>query len=77
MQNYKIEREHHSEKTYNGYTDSPYWRVTLEGGQVIGLKDSGDWWKIEKTYSSDEVIAAALSEIVGQCNLNIKTIEVK
>lgn len=76
MHNYKIMRECWNEKTYNGYTDSPYWRVTLPGGETVGLKDDGTWWKIN-TSMSDEMITAALSAIASQCNLNIKTIEVK
>jgi hypothetical protein len=76
MKNYRIERECWNEKTYNGYTDNPYWRVQLNDGQVIGLKDDGSWHGI-RTWSNNAVIIACLSEIVTQCHLNIKTIEAK
>ena len=72
MNNYKIEREHHSQHTYNGYEDSPYWRITIEGNQVIGLKDDGKWWKVSKVYYDDGSVERWLESIIKQCGLDIQ-----
>jgi len=69
---YKIQREHHNDKTYNGYADRPYWLVTLEGGQQVGLKDDGEWWGIGGQYSDDEYIKGEMRQVIEQCNLTMK-----
>ena len=74
MSRYLIERECWNEKTYNGYEDSPYWKITLSGGNIYGLKDDGKLWSISNLliteYTEEEV-----QTIINECKLNITLIK--
>ena len=66
---YNIKRECWNEKTYNGYEDSPYWRIDFKG-KSFGLKDDGQLWSIgnlEITFHDREDIET----IIKECKLNI------
>lgn len=66
---YQIKRECWNEKTYNGYEDSPYWRIDFNG-LSFGLKDDGQVWSID-----NKVISAWMLEeietIIKECKLQI------
>jgi len=70
---YQIFRECWNEKTYNGYTDSPYWRIVIAGGYEIGLKDDGTFWNIKNNgYDINQAfITDTLITILIECKLNI------
>lgn len=72
---YEIYRECWNQRTFNGHTDNPYWRISWAGFQ-IGLKDSGAWWDIngnheEMTDVDSKAISEAIRGIVSECNINI------
>jgi hypothetical protein len=67
---YKIERECWNEKTYNGYTDNPYWRITLSGGNVYGLRDNGKLWSITNLLITDHT-KVEIQKVITECKLNI------
>jgi len=71
---YQIKRECWNEKTYNGYTDSPYWRIETNG-LSFGLKDSGEYWMIGNNRFDNPAHTLVIKEIVLQCNINIKKIK--
>lgn len=66
---YQIKRECWNEKTFNGYTDNPYWRIDVKG-MSYGLKDCGELWSI-----SDSIINGSYKDdirtIITECKLNI------
>lgn len=66
---YQIKRECWNEKTFNGYEDSPYWRIDFSG-LSFGLMDDGYLWPIGKftIYDSDIMI---IHTIISECKLNI------
>lgn len=69
--NYSIKRECWNEKTFNGYTDNPYWRIQFSF-YVIGLSDDGKYWCINdvqevKTWDVKEM----LNKIIDECKLKI------
>ena len=68
---YKIERECWSENTYNGYEDSPYWKITLSGGNIYGLKDDGQLWSISNLLITDHT-RTEIQKVIDECKLNIK-----
>ncbi len=70
MSKYKIERECWNEKTYNGYTDAPYWRIMLEGGNVYGLTDEGKLWSISNLLITDYT-KVEIQKVIDECKLNI------
>ena len=74
MSRYTIQRECWNEKTYNGYEDSPYWRITFDGGlRKVGLKDDGRFWPIDDTPVQDRwYLEDRLQTIIDECKLNIK-----
>lgn len=67
---YKIKRECWNEKTYNGYTDSPYWRVSVRD-RLIGLNDNGTFWAIDNMPLSF-INFEDLERIIKECKLKIK-----
>jgi hypothetical protein len=67
---YTIERECWNEKTYNGYKDNPYWRVTFDN-RIIGLTDGGHIWAIDNKPFVDSTIREKLKVIVSECKINI------
>ena len=69
---YRIKRECWNEKTYNGYTDNPYWRIDLENGLNFGLTDKGDIWCMNIGYPIDDYIKGDIRRIIKECKLNIK-----
>lgn len=79
MKNYKIHRECWNERTYNGYDDSPYWRILWDGYE-IGLRDDGYFWDISNkrpNIRKDESIKLCLKEICKQCGLNIPLFKIE
>ncbi len=69
--NYSIKRECWNEKTYNGYTDNPYWRIEFSC-YIIGLSDDGRYWGIGdvqdvKTWNVKDI----LNKIIDECKLKI------
>ncbi len=76
---YTIRRECWNEKTFNGYTDNPYWRIGWAGYE-IGLKDSGEYWMIYNDQEAVErlphpEIQTALYNIVEECKIQIFKIQ--
>lgn len=74
---YNIERVCWNEKTYNGYTDNPYWLISLEGKtSQFGLSDNGQVWAIYKVGNKPDVITNYVQEqierVIKECGLNIK-----
>ena len=67
---YSIKRECWNEKTYNGYTDSPYWRIDFRG-LSFGLKDDGQIWSIGNLKITDQNIED-IKTIIRECKLPIK-----
>ena len=67
---YQIKRECWNEKTYNGYTDNPYWNIKVNGLD-FGLNDDGFLWGINNSIMNDENIDI-VKEIIKECNLKIK-----
>jgi hypothetical protein len=67
---YSIKRECWNEKTYNGYTDNPYWRIDFNN-LSFGLTDEGKVWSINNTTISPFVIDK-IEQIIIECKLNIK-----
>ena len=66
---YTIKRECWNEKTYNGYTDNPYWRIDFRG-LSYGLNDEGELWCINNSYINNFVIED-INIIITECKLNI------
>jgi hypothetical protein len=74
---YNIERVCWNEKTFNGYTDSPYWLISLEGKtSQFGLADNGQVWVIYKVGNEPDVITSpvqdAIERVIRECSLKIK-----
>lgn len=67
---YKIERECWNEKTYNGYVDNPYWRITLCGGNTYGLTDDGKLWSISNLLITEHT-RTEIRKVIDECKLNI------
>lgn len=67
---YSIKRECWNEKTYNGYTDSPYWRIDFRG-LSFGLKDDGQIWSIGNLKITNQNIED-IKTIISECKLPIK-----
>jgi hypothetical protein len=69
---YNIKRECWNEKTYNGYVDAPYWRITFSY-YIIGLKDNGEFWAIngKGIDVNTHYVKDMLNRIITECNLNI------
>ena len=72
---YTIRRECWNDKTYNGYVDNPYWRISFSFYE-IGLTDDGKFWGINGSNLnlSTEFIKDTLKEIIGECKLRIKLV---
>lgn len=68
---YTIKRECYNEKTFNGYTDNPYWRIEFSYHK-IGLKDDGKFWSIVNGVDCDnEFVKQELKRIIEECKLKI------
>ena len=67
---YQIKRECWNEKTYNGYTDNPYWRIDLKG-LSFGLTDKGHLWSIGN-FKISETDIEDIKTIIWECKLRIK-----
>lgn len=67
---YNIKRECWNEKTFNGYTDNPYWRIDFRG-LSFGLKDNGRIWAIGEQRVITQIDIADIRTIIEECNLNI------
>lgn len=73
---YSIKRECWNEHTFNGYEDSPYWRIFFEG-HLIGLTDNGKYWDIDNCnppLKFDRYIKDNLKRIIKECKLKIRLI---
>lgn len=66
---YNIKRECYNEKTFNGYEDSPYWRIDFRG-LSFGLKDNGHLWSIGN-YKISEIDILDIQKILQECKLQI------
>ena len=69
---YTIKRECWNDKTYNGYTDKPYWRIDFAGGGY-GLKDDGTLWSVYDFAVTDHV-KERVRMVIAECGLNITLI---
>lgn len=67
---YSIKRICWCEKTFNGYTDNPYWEIELLGYGTYGLKDDGHLWSFNNTPISD-FVRAQVNNIISECKLTI------
>jgi len=67
---YTIKRECWNEKTYNGYTDNPYWRIDFRGNS-FGLTDNGELWGIDNSLV-DKLVIEDIKVIIKECKLSIK-----
>lgn len=67
---YRIERECWNEKTYNGYVDNPYWKITLSGGNIYGLTDEGKLWSISNLLITEHT-RTEIQKVIDECKLNI------
>ena len=66
---YRIYRECWNEKTYNGYEDSPYWRIDMFGNGY-GLKDNGELWSVDNLLITEHT-KIEIQKIIDECKLNI------
>jgi hypothetical protein len=66
---YQIKRECWNEKTYNGYTDNPYWRIDFRG-LSFGLTDNGELWSIGNLKITPTNIDD-IRNIISECKLSI------
>lgn len=66
---YNIKRECYNEKTFNGYEDSPYWRIDFRG-LSFGLTDAGHLWSIGNNKIS-EIDILDIQKILQECKLQI------
>lgn len=64
---YSIKRECWNDKTYNGYTDNPYWLIEFEGYK-IGLSSAG-LWAIEGAIT--DYVKDKVKLIILECDLNL------
>lgn len=69
---YQIKRECWNEKTYNGYTDNPYWKIDTNG-LSFGLNDDGELWCMDRLDVS-EVHKDIIRNIIKECKLSITLI---
>ena len=67
---YSIKRQCWNEKTYNGYTDNPYWRIDFNN-LSFGLTDEGKVWSINNMPINSFMISE-IEKIITECKLNIK-----
>ena len=66
---YSIKRECWNEKTFNGYTDNPYWRIDFRG-LSFGLADDGELWSIGNIKITPTNIDD-IRTIIKECKLSI------
>lgn len=66
---YQIKRECWNEKTYNGYTDNPYWRIDFND-KSFGLTDNGEIWSIGNLQVIKQDVGD-IEIIINECKLNI------
>ncbi len=66
---YQIKRECWNSKTYNGYTDNPYWRIDVKDNS-FGLTDNGKLWSIGNSHITVHT-KQDIQVIINECNLNI------
>ncbi len=72
MLHYTLVRECWNEKTYNGFTDNPYWKIEFDGYQ-IGLKDDGHYWSLINDVDVNQShIKEKLISICVECKIGIK-----
>ena len=68
---YRIKRECWNEKTYNGYTDNPYWKIDTIG-LSFGLTDEGKVWVMDRYFPNvNDVHKDIIRNIIKECKLNI------
>jgi hypothetical protein len=67
---YTIKRECWNEKTFNGYTDNPYWLISNNGCEY-GLTDAGKLWSTSNLLIT-EYTKEMIKNIITECNLNIQ-----
>lgn len=68
---YSIGRECWSEKTFNGFSDNPFWKIKLVGNPTTyGLTDDGKIWAFEGGEISS-YIKENVKLIISECKLNI------
>lgn len=67
---YNLKRECWNNKTFNGYEDSPYWRIDFRG-LSFGLADDGHLWSIGNSKISETDITD-IQKIIEECKLSIK-----
>ena len=71
---YTIVRECWNDKTFNGYEDAPYWRISFDF-YVVSLKDDGTYMVMyppSETHQVNWHIEKALKAIINECMLNIE-----
>lgn len=66
---YSIERICWCPSTFNGFEDSPYWKIVFSG-YVIGLTDDGKYWGIN-VVAVPESVKEMLNRIITECKLQI------
>lgn len=71
---YQIKRECWNEKTYNGYTDNPYWRIDTRG-MSFGLNGNGEYWVIGTQVDTHPWwFKEDLEKIVSECRIHITSV---
>ncbi len=75
---YTIKRECWNSKTYNGYEDNPYWRITFSY-HTIGLSDDGTIWSLKGDNLKIDLdyIVKYIENILNECKIQIKNIKLK
>lgn len=73
MSRYKVIREAWNEKTFNGYSDNPYWRISFDENDFM-VSDNGEITNISNHSNTHEPTPSEIiriKEIVKECNINI------
>ena len=70
---YSIQRECWNDKTYNGFSDNPYWLIRFDNYQ-IGLSDNGTYWCIDGS-SKTPYIKEMVETIISECKLQINLVD--
>ncbi len=77
MLKYQIVRECWNEKTYNGYTDNPYWKISWDWYE-IGLFDDGRFWNVHGvafTKKQIQEIKKDLTYILKDCKIKVPVLK--
>jgi hypothetical protein len=67
---YSIKRECWNDKTFNGYTDNPYWLIDNHGCKY-GLTDEGKLWSISDLLITEHT-KEMIKTVIDECKLNIQ-----